>query len=103
MPTRGPQQRYIGRVTRIGVDLGFTREAALLWTVFAPTNVVGPGALEGGYAGVSAGAAIGVGLGANALVGGLDNSFAFQPVSLEGQTGLNVAAGVATFELRFTP
>jgi hypothetical protein len=102
-PTRGALQRYIGRVTRIGVDLGFTQQAGLVWTVFAPTNVIGPGALEGGYAGVSAGAAVGIGVGANALIGGLDNSFALQPVSLEGQRGLNVAAGVATFDLRFTP
>jgi hypothetical protein len=102
-PTSGPLQRYIGRVTRIGVDLGFTEQAGLVWSVFAPTSVIGVGALQGGYVGISAGAAVGVGMGANALVGGLDNSFALQPLSVEGQRGLNVAAGVATFELRFTP
>jgi Protein of unknown function (DUF992) len=76
------------------------RHHRLVWQVFAPTNVIGPGALAGGYGGVSAGAAVGVGLGANALAGGLNNSFALQPVSVEGQTGLNAFAGVAGLELR---
>ena len=58
------------------------------------------GALAGGYGGLSAGAAVGLGVGANALVGGLGNSFALQPVSLEGQSGLNAFAGVSSLELR---
>jgi Protein of unknown function (DUF992) len=99
-PLDGPPQRYGATIQRIGVDLGWSNDAVLNWTVLAPTVVIGPGALAGGYGGVSAGAAIGVGLGANALVGGLGNSFALQPVSVEGQTGLNAFAGVASLELR---
>jgi hypothetical protein len=99
-PTDGPLQRYGGTIQRLGVDLGWSGTTALVWQVFAPTNVIGPGALAGGYGGVSAGAAVGVGLGANALAGGLNNSFALQPVSVEGQTGLNAFAGVAGLELR---
>ena len=38
-----------------------------------------------------ASATVGVGLGANVLVGGSGNSIALQPVSIEGTTGLNVA------------
>lgn len=100
-PSVGRRQHYVGRITRIGIDLGFTERSRLVWTVFAPTRAVGPGQLEGGYAGISAGASIGVGLGANALVGGLNNSFALQPLSVEGQRGLNLAAGVASFDLRY--
>jgi len=77
--------------------------AAEAWHVLAPTNVVGPGALAGGYGGVSAGAAVGLGLAANALIGGLNNSFALQPVSVERQTGLNVYAGITSLELRLLP
>jgi hypothetical protein len=99
-PTDGPPHRYGATIQRIGVDLGWSNDASLVWTVFAPTVVIGPGALAGGYGGVSAGASVGVGLGANALVGGLGNSFALQPVSLEGQTGLNAFAGVSSLELR---
>jgi uncharacterized protein DUF992 len=99
-PVDGPPQRYGATIQRLGVDLGWSNDAALVWSVFAPTNVIGPGALAGGYGGVTAGAAVVVGVGANALVGGLNNSFALQPVSLEGQTGLNAFAGVASLELR---
>jgi hypothetical protein len=99
-PTVGPLQRYGATIQRLGVDLGWSANTTLIWNVFAPTDVVGPGALAGGYGGVSAGAAVGVGLGANALAGGLGNSFALQPFSLEGQTGLNAFAGVTSLELR---
>src|SRR5262245_8057387 len=99
-PDGGPLQRYGATIQRVGVDLGWSSDASLVWQVFAPTNVIGPGALAGGYGGVSAGAAVGVGLGANALAGGLNNSFALQPLSVEGQSGLNAFAGVASLELR---
>jgi Protein of unknown function (DUF992) len=73
-----------------------TNRLAVGWLVLAPTAQIGPGELAGSYGGVSAGAAVGVGAGANVLVGGSNRSFALQPVSIEGQTGLSVAA----FELR---
>jgi len=97
---QGPAYHYAGLVRRVGLDIGFTGQSALGWAVFAPTNRIGPGDLAGTYAGVTAGAAVGVGGNANALVGGSGNSFALQPLSLEGQTGLNVAVGVAGLELQ---
>jgi hypothetical protein len=96
----GPLQRYGATIQRLGLDLGWSARSTLVWNVFAPTDVLGPGALTGGYGGVSAGAALVVGLGANAMAGGLNNSFALQPVSLEGQTGLNAFAGISTLDLR---
>jgi hypothetical protein len=99
-PDGAPPQRYGATIQRIGVDLGWSNDASSVWQVFAPTVVIGPGALAGGYGGVSAGAAVGLGVGANALAGGLGNSFALQPLSVEGQTGLNAFAGVASLELR---
>jgi hypothetical protein len=96
----GAQYRYDGMVYRVGLDLGFTQQSALQWAVFAPTHQIGPGDLGGNYGGVTAGAAVGIGGNANALVGGSNNSFALQPLSFEGQTGLNVAVGVAGLELR---
>ena len=68
--------------------------------MLAPTAQLGPGDLSGNYAGVNASAAIGVGLGGNAMVGGSNNTFALQPLSIQGQTGLNVAGGVQSMELR---
>ena len=91
IPSSGaPPQYYQGNVQRFGAQIGFTNDVALSWAVLAATSRVGPGALAGGYIGASAGAAVGVGVAANGLVGGLNNSFALQPISVEGQSGLNV-------------
>jgi len=96
----GPRYPYYGPVQRVGLDIGFTQQSTLGWVVFAPTRRIGPGDLSGNYAGVTAGAALVIGGNANALVGGSDNSFALQPLSFEGQTGLNITVGVASLELR---
>jgi Protein of unknown function (DUF992) len=90
---------YIATVKRIGVDLGITDQTKLSWAVSAPTDSVGRGDLAGNYGGVGANASVGVGFGGNFLVGGPANSFTLQPISLQGQTGLNVAAGIASIEL----
>ena len=96
----GGQYPYVGTVRRVGLDLGFQQRLAMAGVVLAPTAQVGPGDLAGTYGGISAGVALGIGAGANILVGGSNNTFALQPFSVEGQTGLNLAAGVASFELR---
>jgi hypothetical protein len=95
-----PEDRYIATIRKVGVDLGITQETALGWAVYAPVARLGPGDLSGTYAGAQGSASIGVGLGGNVLVGGSDNSIALQPLSLQGQVGLNVAAGLESLELR---
>jgi hypothetical protein len=102
-PDFGPRQPYRAILSRAGIDLGGTAVSGLVWAVFAPTRQIGLGDLSGNYAGVTAGAAVGVGLGANVLYGGSNNSVAFQPLSVEGQVGLNVFGGIAGMELRFAP
>jgi hypothetical protein len=94
-----PPVRYHGIVRKFGLDVGITEASVLAWGVVAPTARIGPGDLAGTYGGVSAGAALGVGAGANALVGGSGNTIALQPVSVEGQSGVNVTIGVASLEL----
>jgi hypothetical protein len=91
---------YVATMRRIGVDLGFNQQVAVAWAVLAPSRGLPHYDLSGSYAGGAASATVGVGVGANALVGGSGNTFALQPVSLQGQTGLSVAAGVASLELR---
>jgi hypothetical protein len=95
-----PPDFYVAQIRKLGLDLGITEDSGLAWAVFAPTRRLGPGDLSGGYAGVQGSATVGVGLGANALVGGSSNSFALQPLSLQGQTGVAVAAGVEELTLR---
>ncbi len=96
---RTPVHWYQGRVEEFGVDIGFTQHGVIIWAVVAPTNSLRAGALQGTYLGGSANVTAGIGVGANALIGG-GNSIALQPVSIEGSTGLNVAAGIAKISLR---
>jgi hypothetical protein len=71
--------------------------------VLAPTSDLAPGALAGEFAGATASATVGVGAGANVLVGGSSRTISLQPLSLEGSTGLNVAAGIGAISLRYEP
>jgi hypothetical protein len=96
----GRPDPYVATVHRYGVDLGFTQQTSLSWAVNAPTRRVFRGELAGNYGGVGANASVGVGFGGNFLVGGPENAYALQPISVQGQTGLNVAAGVAEIELQ---
>jgi hypothetical protein len=95
-----PEDRYIATIRKVGLDLGITQETALAWGVYAPVARLGPGDLSGDYAGAQGSASVGVGLGGNVLVGGSANSIALQPLSVQGQVGLNVAAGLESLELR---
>lgn len=95
----GHVEHYSGTIDRFGIDIGFTKGGVVIWTVFAPAANTGACALAGNYGGATASATIGVGLGANVLVGGSANSIALQPLSIEGTTGLNVAAGIASMHL----
>jgi hypothetical protein len=95
-----PEDRYIATIRKVGLDLGITEETALAWGVFAPTARLGPGDLAGNYAGAQGSASLGVGAGGNVLVGGSNNSIALQPLSLQGQVGINIAAGLESLELR---
>lgn len=94
----GAPEYYQGRIGKLGVDVGFTSQSYIAWAVFAPgrTKV---GALKGSYTGASAEATVVGGLGANVLFGGFHHTINLQPVSLQAQTGLNVAAGIASLDL----
>ena len=95
-----PEDRYVATIRKVGLDLGITQESALAWGVFAPVARLGPGDLAGNYAGVQGSATVGVGVGGNLLVGGSNNTIALQPLSLQGQVGLSIAAGLESLELR---
>ncbi|HEY7842133.1 MAG TPA: DUF992 domain-containing protein [Bradyrhizobium sp.] len=95
-----PEDRYIATIRKVGLDLGITEDTALAWGVFAPVARLGPGDLAGTYAGAQGSASLGVGAGGNVLVGGSNNSIALQPLSLQGQVGVNIAAGLESLELR---
>jgi hypothetical protein len=90
---------YDGSIGKFGLDVGYQKSGVLLWEVVAPTDHYGPDALAGHYGGLTAGATVGLGLDADALIGGSTSEIALQPLSIEGTTGLNVAAGVVDLTL----
>jgi len=99
-PNQGPPEHYAGRVQKFGVDIGYVTSAVIVWAVLNPTSDVAPGALAGDYVGATAAASVGVGVGANVLVGGFNKSVTLQPLSVEGNQGLNVAAGIGAISLK---
>jgi hypothetical protein len=96
----GRDEFYHGTINKFGIDIGITKQSAIAWAVFAPTANLRPGSLNGGYGGVSAEATVGLGVGANALIGGSNKGIILQPLSVSAQQGLNIAAGVASLQLR---
>ena len=95
----GTAERYSGEIKKFGIDIGFTKEAQMVWLVFSAGSLA-PGALAGSYGGATASGTVGVGVGANVLIGGSNRQITLQPVSVEGSKGLNVAAGIGEVELR---
>lgn len=98
-PVSGKSQKYVGKFNRLGLDVGFTSGSTIVWAVLAPGKIDN-GALAGTYAGVSAEATAGFGVGANVLVGGLKKSVSLQPVSVQGQIGLGAAVAAAGLQLK---
>ena len=95
----GPPDNYVGRIDQFGLALGEVQQGTMVWGVLAPASGFPHGALAGSYGGVGAQATAGAGLGANLLVGGTGRSFSLQPLTVQGQAGLNFAAGVTTLTL----
>ena len=97
---QGKDEFYTGTINKFGLDIGTTKQAQISWAVLAPTANLPRRSLVGTYGGVSAEATVGVGVGANALIGGSDKSIVLQPLSVQSQQGLNIAAGVSSLQLR---
>jgi hypothetical protein len=95
----GSAEAYVGTLSMAGLDIGFKTGGRMVWAVLAPTHGYRPGALAGTYAGVSGDVALGPGVGANVLIGGSRRSIALQPLSVEGETGVNLAVGVSRLRL----
>ena len=96
--TNGRTTEYVGNISRLGVDVGYLGNRKIVWAV------VGVGKnteanLSGSYIGASASATAIVGIGANALVGGMKNGIVLNPVSVEGTTGVAVSAGITSLVL----
>lgn len=98
-PGSGHTEEYIGTISKVGIDIGYLGACVIVWAVVAPNSSTGPGALAGNYFGATVQAAAMVGGGVNVLTGGFRNSIALQPISVMGNTGLYVGAGIAAMNL----
>ena len=99
----GRVEHYTGDISKFGMDIGYLQSGVIIWAVLAPTTDLKAGALAGDYGGLTAGAAVAVGANANALIGGSTRELSLQPFSIEGDKGLNVAAGIASITLKLQP
>jgi hypothetical protein len=102
-PAQGAPERYLGRINKFGVDIGYLSGAVMEWAVVAPAADLSPGALAGDYLGATGSASVGFGVGANVLFGGFNRSVTLQPVSVEGNQGLDVAGGIGAVSLMYLP
>ena len=99
-PSRGGhRERYTGIISKIGIDIGITHQGSLQWAVLAVGNDYEGGQLAGDYLGATAEASVVTGGGANLLVGGFQRSFSLQPLSVQAQTGVNLALAVTSMKL----
>ncbi len=101
--TAGNEEYYIGEMGyKLGVDLSVKSNEQLAYIVFSPSSnyKTGSYALQGKYFGQKAKASMGVGAGAQILLGGFDKSFTLQPLALEGTEGYGVSAGLGYLYLQ---
>ena len=98
-PNSGEVEYYGGQITKVGLELGITGGTVVVWGVIAATNEYTPGSLAGAYGGATAEASAILGVGANALWGGSDQSLALQPVSVQGQVGVDIGLGLTGMTL----
>lgn len=99
----GRTEHYSGDIAKFGVDVGYLKSGVIVWDVLAPTTNLAAGALTGAYGGVAVDASVGVGAGANALIGGSTHTLSLQPLSIEGDKGINFAVGIAEISLKLQP
>lgn len=100
-PSKGEAEAYAGKISKIGLDLSIKEDFTIVWAVLAPTDSTYKShALAGTYAGAGADVTLGAGVGAKVLIGGGDNSFSLQPVSVAGVTGGGASVGIEKFELQ---
>ena len=94
-----PEEAYTGTMTTIGLDIGITAGGVMAWGVITPNAGPMRGKLAGKYVGASGSIGLGVGVGANVLVGGSNRAISLQPLSVEGTVGINLSLGISGLTL----
>jgi hypothetical protein len=94
---------YVGKLTKVGADIGVNGPGEMAWGVIAATIHIGPGALQGAYAGPETTVKVGRGGGGAILVGGNNNTISLQPFEVETGRGFGLTAGVESLTLTYVP
>ena len=94
---------YVGRLTKVGANFSVDGPGELAWGVVAATRDIGPGALQGSYAGPETTVKVGVGGGGALLVGGSNNTISLQPLEVETGKGFGLTAGAESLVLTYVP
>jgi hypothetical protein len=96
----GDKQRYIGRMSRPGVNLGIAPGSRMIWTVLSGSSPGGPPkSIVGSYGGVCSDIASLRSGGEKALAGGPENSVCLQPVTTAPKRQPNLAFEITTLRL----
>ncbi|MDX1513034.1 MAG: DUF992 domain-containing protein [Gammaproteobacteria bacterium] len=92
----GVTERYKGETgIALGLDLSFKGDEEFGFSVISASEVKpGNHTISGKYIGGKASASLGVGAGAAVLVGGSNDNFGLNPLALEANKGVGVAAGI---------
>ena len=92
----GEVERYKGETgIALGLDLSFKDNEEIAFTVISASEVkVGSYPVTGKYIGAKATVSAGIGLGAAALIGGSNDNFGLNPLALETNQGVGVAADI---------
>ncbi|MDF2231813.1 DUF992 domain-containing protein [Albimonas sp. CAU 1670] len=96
-----PPEELTAEMGKLGADLTIKADETLKWAVLAPSIDAEVSAMEGDYIGVGADIAAGKGVGANALLGGFDKSFALQPISVSTSDGVGASLAIEMFSLTY--
>lgn len=99
-PSMGTNHYYAGTLERVGLDLGVSDQASMLWAVVATSPAVEAGALAGKYVGLSTGFSLGPGFSANMLASDdARRQVTLQPLSVSSDSGLSLSFAGATLTL----
>ncbi len=95
----GLTEAYGGRLRAVGRNLGATGAGVIAWSVVADRTDGPSGALTGIYARAESGATMEEDGEGRGLVGGPRRAVTLQPLRVGGNSGLNLAVGIAAMEL----
>ncbi len=94
------KEHYRGTVRKYGVEVGLIGKRVLRWKVLKSTpRRLKRGALAGDYRGITAETSFGSGVAVNLLSSSASGQVSLQPLTVHGQEGFNVTAGVMILTL----